>query len=149
MNYSAFHVWSIVLLSTNMQNMIVNRFRRRSDAEECLRLLQRAKPGKSYTLMYISLENTMQSIPTEWHMFTEQGNAKVARMMGEVRAALSEYPLPKVRSMLRSKIDLVAKSHPEVYDTAVRDSIVYRLTNWAREDNELSMFELSSSYWDL
>ena len=147
-NY-VFHVWAIVLLSGNMQNIVVNRFRRRSDAEECLRLLRRTKPNKRYTIMYIPSENTMKSIPTEWHMYTSEGDAEVARMMHEVRTALSEHPLPKVRSMLRSKIELVSKSHAEVYDTAVRESIVSRLTGWAREANELSEFQLSSSYWDL
>lgn len=148
-DYSVFHVWAIILLSTNMQNIVVNRFRCRSDAEECLRLLQRTTPNKRYTIMYIPFENTMKSIPTEWHMFTSEGDTEVARMMHEVRTALSEHPLPKVRSMLRSRIKLVSKSHPEVYDTAVRESIVYRLTRWACEANELSEFQLSSSYWDL
>lgn len=146
---SVFYVWAIVLLSANIQNTVVSRFRRRSDAEECLFLLRRAKPSKSYTIMYIPLENTMKSIPAEWHMFTDEGNAAVARMMSEVRTALDEHPLPKVRSMLRSKIDLVGESHSEIYDTAVRESIVYRATKWACEANKLSTFELTGSYWGL
>ena len=64
-----------------MQNIVVNRFRRRSDAEECLCLLRRTRLNKRYTIMYIPFENIMKSIPTEWHMFSLEGDTEVARMM--------------------------------------------------------------------
>lgn len=52
MSFSNFHVWAIVLLSVNMQNKIVNQFRHRSEAEECMRLLRRSNPDKDYEIMY-------------------------------------------------------------------------------------------------
>jgi hypothetical protein len=70
-------------------------------------------------------------------------------MMNEVSKSLREKPLPVVRSMLQSKLNSVAKMHPEIYDTAVRCTIRYRLTKWACEVHELSSFALSADYWDL
>ena len=52
MSFSDFRVWTIVLLSVDMQNMIVNKFRYRSEAEECLRLLRRSNPNEKYEIMY-------------------------------------------------------------------------------------------------
>jgi predicted house-cleaning noncanonical NTP pyrophosphatase (MazG superfamily) len=52
MNISPFHVWAIVLWLPDMQRAVVNRFRRRSDAEECLRALRRSSPSRDYTLLY-------------------------------------------------------------------------------------------------
>lgn len=148
-NSSIFHVWAVVLLSTNMQNFIVSRFRRRSDAEEFLRLLRQTKPDKNYTIMYIPLEKIMRSIPAEWEMFSPEGNLEVTRMMNEVNASLSECPLPRVRSILQAKVKSVAERHPEIYDTEVRSAIVCRLTKWACEVHDLSAFALSAEYWDL
>jgi len=52
MNSSPFHVWAIVRWLPDMQRAVVNRFRRRSDAEECLRALRRSSPTRDYTLLY-------------------------------------------------------------------------------------------------
>ncbi|MGB3309516.1 MAG: nucleoside triphosphate pyrophosphohydrolase [Nodosilinea sp.] len=52
MNISPFHVWAIVRFLPDMQRVVVNRFRRRSDAEECLRVLRRATADRDYTLLY-------------------------------------------------------------------------------------------------
>lgn len=52
MNISPFHVWAIVRWLPDMQRIVVNRFRRRSDAEECLRVLRRSSPRRDYTLLY-------------------------------------------------------------------------------------------------
>ena len=52
MNISPFHVWAIVRFLPDMQRVVVNRFRRRSDAEECLRVLRRATANRDYTLLY-------------------------------------------------------------------------------------------------
>ncbi len=52
MNISPFHVWAIVRFLPDMQRVVVNRFRRRSDAEECLRVLRRAAADRDYTLLY-------------------------------------------------------------------------------------------------
>jgi hypothetical protein len=44
--------WCIVRLKPNMQNQIVARFRRRSDAEAHLQVLSRLIPGVSFTLIF-------------------------------------------------------------------------------------------------
>ncbi|MBD2495466.1 hypothetical protein [Nostoc sp. FACHB-280] len=44
--------WCIVRLLPNMQNQIVTRFRRRSDAEAHLQVLRRLIPGVSFTLIF-------------------------------------------------------------------------------------------------
>ena len=148
-SFSRFQVWAVVLLSADMQNVVVNRFQRRSEAENCLCLLSRVNPSNRYTVMYIPLENMMQSIPTEWQMYEDAGDQEVAKMMSDIYAALSVRPLPQVRSLLKTKLRSVEEKYPEVYDTAVREAIVHRLTRWAREVHDLNEFSLSTSYWDL
>ena len=44
--------WCIVRLKPNMQNQIVARFRRRSDAEAHLQVLCRLIPNVSFTLIF-------------------------------------------------------------------------------------------------
>ncbi|MEH2025195.1 hypothetical protein [Nostoc sp.] len=44
--------WCIVRLLPNMQNQIVARFRRRSDAEAHLQVLRRLIPGVNFTLIF-------------------------------------------------------------------------------------------------
>ncbi|MBD2563140.1 MULTISPECIES: hypothetical protein [Nostoc] len=44
--------WCIVRLLPNMQNQIVARCRRRSDAEAHLQVLRRLIPGVSFTLIF-------------------------------------------------------------------------------------------------
>ncbi|BAZ00158.1 hypothetical protein NIES37_41420 [Tolypothrix tenuis PCC 7101] len=44
--------WCIVRLLPNMQNQIVARFRRRSDAEAHLQVLRRLIPGVSFTIIF-------------------------------------------------------------------------------------------------
>ena len=44
--------WCIVRLKPNMQNQIVARFRRRSDAEAHLQVLCRLIPSVSFTLIF-------------------------------------------------------------------------------------------------
>lgn len=56
MNISPFHVWAIVRLLPNMQQVVVNRFRRRSEAEECLQVLRRAAVSYDYRLLYYPYE---------------------------------------------------------------------------------------------
>lgn len=44
--------WCIVRLKPNMQNQIVARFRRRSDAEAHVQVLRRLIPNVSFTLIF-------------------------------------------------------------------------------------------------
>ena len=154
MTFSVFHVWAIVRLSSNMQNLVVNRFRRRSDAEECLRLLRHSMPGRNYTIVYAPLEIDlgviMEVTPQDWAMYSTGGNKAVTEMMQEVRKALSHQPLPQVRSLLKGKVESVAKAYPEIQDTEVRNIIETRLTNWACQVHELPRLSaLPTDYWNL
>lgn len=147
-------VWAIVRQLPGMQNAIVSRFRRRSDAEECLRLLRRSMPNRSYVILYappgINLGALMDTIPQDWAMYNMEGNAAVAKMMQEVRKALSKQPLPKVRALLKVKVEEVSGNFPEIYDTDVRNTIATRLTNWACQVHELPVpTALTADYWKL
>ena len=154
MSSSALHVWAVVLLSTDMRNLVVNRFRHRSDAEECLRLLRRTRVDRSYTIMYAppeeGLERIMRAIPPNWSMYDIKGDEEVSQMMHEIYTALSHQPLPKVRSLLQTKLQSIAKNHPEVHDIEVRSTIAGRLTTWACQIHELPEISvLSPDYWNL
>lgn len=92
----------------------------------------------------------MDAISQDWEMFSEDGNAEVAKMMQDLRKALNHQPLPKVRALLRSKVEAISQIHPEVYDTDVRNTIEIRLTRWACTVHELpGSFALPTSYWNL
>ena len=154
MSISPFHVWAIVRLLPNMQRVVVNRFRRRSDGEECLHLLRRSMPNLKYVMLYSppgqDIGVMMDAISQDWEMFSEDGNAEVAKMMQDLRKALNHQPLPKVRALLRSKVEAISQIHPEVYDTDVRNTIEIRLTRWACTVHELpGSFALPTSYWNL
>lgn len=54
--------WCIMRLQANMQNQVVARFRRRSDAEAHLQVLRRLIPSVSFTLIYnVMLEQQNQT----------------------------------------------------------------------------------------
>jgi len=154
MSTHALSAWAIVHLSPNLQNAVVNRFRRRSDAEECLNLLRRSNPNNRYEILYAppdkDLAKLMAVISNDWCMYGEDGNVAVSKAMQEIYRALSKQPLPAVRSLLQRKLREVAKTYPEVYDTDVRESIATQLTNWACQVHELSPTQtLSRDYWNL
>ena len=44
--------WCIICSLPNARTVIVQRFRRRSDAEEALRLLRRLQPGMYYGIVF-------------------------------------------------------------------------------------------------
>ncbi|WP_416670440.1 hypothetical protein [Egbenema bharatensis] len=44
--------WIIVHQLPNMQHSVVKRFRRRNDADECLKALYRLEPGKKFVVMF-------------------------------------------------------------------------------------------------
>ncbi|MBT9313801.1 nucleoside triphosphate pyrophosphohydrolase [Leptothoe kymatousa] len=53
MNVSPLHVWAIIRLLPKMQRAVVNRFRQRAEAENCLQVLRRSSPQNEYTLVYL------------------------------------------------------------------------------------------------
>jgi hypothetical protein len=46
------HPWVIVRELPNMQNLSVKRFRRRNDADECLKALRRLSPDGQFIVMF-------------------------------------------------------------------------------------------------
>jgi hypothetical protein len=154
MSNSRLEVWAIVRQLPDMQNAVVNRFRRRSDAEACLRLLSRSMPNRNYVILYappgLDLGALMEAIPQDWAMSNADGNAAVAKMMRQVQKALSRQPLPKVRALLKTKLAEIADAYPEIYDTEVQSIIIIRLTNWACQVHELPVpSALPTDYWNL
>ncbi|HEY9692751.1 MAG TPA: hypothetical protein V6D15_11125 [Oculatellaceae cyanobacterium] len=87
----------------------------------------------------------------DWAMYEAEGNLAVAQMMQEIKQALSNNPLPKVRQLLHQKIREVGSQYGEIYDSDVRNTILFRLTRWACEVHELdSKFgRLDCNYWGL
>jgi hypothetical protein len=154
MSVSPFDVWAIVRQLPDMQNAVVSRFRRRSDAEECLRLYRRHMPHRNHLLIYAPADQDlgvlMDAIPQDWAMYNQEGNAEVAKMMQDLKKALKHQPLPQVRELLKRKFEAVSNTYPEIYDTDVRQTITARLTTWACQVHELpTSSALSSDYWDL
>jgi hypothetical protein len=52
MDISPLHVWAIVRLLPNMQRTVINRFRRRGDAENYLRLLRQYTHDTNLTIVF-------------------------------------------------------------------------------------------------
>ncbi len=46
------HPWIIVRQLSSMQNLTVKRFRRRNDADECLKALRRLSPDGEFVIMF-------------------------------------------------------------------------------------------------
>lgn len=46
------HPWCIIRFLPNARTVIVNRFRRRNDAEAHMRVLRRKRPDASYQIMF-------------------------------------------------------------------------------------------------
>ncbi len=46
------HPWVIVRQLSGMQNVTVKRFRRRNDADECLKALRRLSPQTEFIVMF-------------------------------------------------------------------------------------------------
>jgi hypothetical protein len=44
--------WVIIRQLPNMQNLAVKRFRRRNDADECLRVLRRLSPTEKFIIIF-------------------------------------------------------------------------------------------------
>lgn len=85
-----------------------------------------------------------------WEMYDDEGNLAVARMMAEIKNAISNQSLPKIRQLIHQKIEEISKKHGEIYDSEVRYLIAVRLTHWASEAHDLkSVFGFNSNYWGL
>ncbi|MDG2991982.1 hypothetical protein L3556_13720 [Candidatus Synechococcus calcipolaris G9] len=46
------HPWVIVRALPNMQNRSIKRFRRRNDADECLKALRRLSPTEKFIVVF-------------------------------------------------------------------------------------------------
>lgn len=47
------HPWCIIRLLPNMQRTTVNRFRRRNDADEHMKVLRRLNPQATYIIIFV------------------------------------------------------------------------------------------------
>jgi len=54
------HPWVIVCALPNMQNLSIRRFRRRNDAEECLKALRRLSPTEKFIVMFDASTKTKE-----------------------------------------------------------------------------------------
>lgn len=52
MDTSSLHVWAVVRLLPNLQNVVVQRFRRRGDAESYLHILRRYVQDATLTIVF-------------------------------------------------------------------------------------------------
>lgn len=52
MNANPLHVWAVVRLLPNMQRTVVNRFRRRGDAENYLRLIRQHIHDTNFMIVF-------------------------------------------------------------------------------------------------
>ena len=92
----------------------------------------------------------MENHINNWAMYDETGNLAVSTMMYELKRAMKSKPLPQVRRQLHESIKEVGKQHGEIYDSEVRDNILFFLSRWACEIHELDpVFGLKSNYWNL
>ena len=92
----------------------------------------------------------MENFISDWAMYDEVGNLAVSTMMYELKRVMKSRPLPQVRRQLHESIKEIGIRHGEVYDSEVRDNILYFLSQWACEIHELDpVFGLQSSYWNL
>ena len=91
----------------------------------------------------------INDIPQDWQMYEDEANRAVAKEMLEVRKAMDIMPLPKVRQMLKQRVEGISKRYGEVYDTEVRSTIRCRVTQWACQVHELREYTgLDSDYWE-
>lgn len=86
---------------------------------------------------------------SSWQMYTDKGNQAVNRMMYFLHHLMQSAPLPHVRSKLHQHVRILAKTHPEVYDTEPLDAIAHQLSLWASEIHQLPTSTVSTSYWNL
>ncbi|MEC4885654.1 MAG: hypothetical protein SAL70_30715 [Scytonema sp. PMC 1070.18] len=61
--------WCLVKLQPSMQNQVVARFRRRSDAECHLRVIRRLSPGVTYIIIFnpvLELQDQLAELGEKW-----------------------------------------------------------------------------------
>ncbi len=56
------HPWIIVRHLPNLQNLTVKRFRRRNDADECLKALRRLSPNGEFIIMFDGAVQTQEKL---------------------------------------------------------------------------------------
>jgi predicted house-cleaning noncanonical NTP pyrophosphatase (MazG superfamily) len=126
MNISPFHVWAIIRWLPDMQRIVVNRFRRRSDAEECLRILRRSHPRRDYTLLYYPPgEESTFMVRKDYNKLVRDG-------------------IPEILASHQIQFDIETMSHSE-YCHALRQKLIEE----AREAAEAPDHDLITELADL
>lgn len=68
MNYTDRRPWCVICLQPNLQHRTLNRFERRHEAEAHLKVLRQMAPTASYTVMFDSLPDGIETagLTTRW-----------------------------------------------------------------------------------
>ena len=109
MSLSPFHIWAIVYLLPNMQRVVVKRFRRRSDAEECLRVLRGMSPDRDYTLLYYPPGEESKFMVRKEHNKLIRDRIPAILESQNIRFAIEEMTHPEYCQTLRKK--LIEEAH--------------------------------------
>jgi hypothetical protein len=83
-------------------------------------------------------------VPRNWAMFEPGGNEAVSQMMLEVKAALKSRSPVAARTLLLERMNDIGKEYEEVYDTVVRETILFHLNQWA---NAVPGLNVDLDYW--
>lgn len=117
MNISPFHVWAIIRFLPDMQRVVVNRFRRRSEAEECLRVLRRTAPDRDYTLLYYPLgEESTFMVRKEFNKLVRDRIPEILQSQ-QVQFGIEEMNQEEYCLALRQKLIEEAHEAAEAVDT--------------------------------
>lgn len=140
MNSSPFHVWAIVRWLPDMQRAVVNRFRRRSDAEECLRALRRSSPTRDYTLLYYPPGEEFQPMVRKDYNKLVRDRIPEILTNQHVRFSVETMSHSEYRRALRLKLVEEAKEAA----TAPEQDLITELADlWEVIDNTISAYGLS------
>ncbi|MEP0905231.1 nucleoside triphosphate pyrophosphohydrolase [Leptolyngbya subtilissima ST-M1] len=101
----------------DMQRVVVNRFRRRSDAEECLRVLRRAATGRDYTLLYYpSGEESTFMVRKEYNKLVRDRIPEILKSQ-QVKFGVEEMTQSDYCQALRQKLIEEAQEAAEAVET--------------------------------
>ena len=74
------------------------------------------------------------SLPVSYAMFSDAGNQAVREAVAAVFQAPTSISDADLLADLRQRFDTIARTHPEVWDTAVRESAIGAVENATGRD---------------
>ena len=81
-------------------------------------------------------------------MYTPEGDRIVAELIQELKEDLKNISLLHVRRKLSIRTKEISKIHGEIYDSEVRDTIYWELTEYTKDLHGISL-DLHTSFWDI